>query len=102
MPTIEPHISKYIDSSIVKARKDFNKESNRHMSVLLEKFDNSLAAFREVALKIPTEERIKEIVHEEIRPLDIKLSLCVAEIREHRKELDGHDKRISKLELQAA
>jgi hypothetical protein len=71
------------------------------MSVVLEDFKNSLKAFKEVAPKIPTEERIREIIHEEIHPLDTKLNVCLAEIHEHRKELDRHEERISSLELDA-
>jgi hypothetical protein len=109
MQKIEPHIKKYIDESVNIASKKFGdeirddlfeytEESKRHMSVVLEKFDNSLSAFREVAPKIPTEERIRAIVHEEIHPLDIKLGLCIVEMQEHRKELNGHERRITKLE----
>jgi hypothetical protein len=83
-------------------KKEFLEESKRHMDVVLEKFDNSLAAFKELVPKIPTEERIREIVHEEIQPMNIKLDLCIAEIGLHRRELDGHEKRISTLEWEVA
>ena len=121
MQRIEPHISKYIDSSvdkaISKALKDFNKESKlnartllkefnedskRHMSVLIEQIDERVAEVVRVAKSLPTEERVREIVHEEIKPLRSDIKLCISEIQEHRKELDRHEELITSLELDAA
>jgi chromosome segregation ATPase len=103
VPTIEPHIVEYIDSSVKKARKEFGdeiradlreykEESKRHMSAVLEKFDESLKAFKELIPSIPTEERIREIVHEEIKPLDTKINFCVTEVGRINKKLDEHGK----------
>ena len=81
--------------------KELNENSKRHMSVVLEDFNNSLKVFKEVAPKIPTEERIKEIVREEIEPLRSDVRLCINEIGQINKKLDYHERRIQKLELVA-
>lgn len=128
MPIIEPHIKNYIDE----ARKEFGKESERsnrallkgfneewsrsnrimlkefhedskrHSAALLEEYKESLKAFKEVAPDLPDGERVREIVREEIRPLNNYMRIALAEIRGLRIDSNKHEKRISKLELQVA
>jgi DNA-directed RNA polymerase len=120
MPTIEPHIKNYIDTTVVsleqhlgdrfdkrvdkaieKTKKEFSAEMKRHTSALVEGVNNKAKEIEIVAKKLPSEERIRDIFREEINPLDIKLNICLSEIMEHRKELDRHEDRIESLELEA-
>ena len=115
MPKIEPHISKYIDSSIDKAKKGFSNEVKvsiksaskafgdeirqdlkeftddfkRHNAALLERVDNHMGEFHRVVSSLPTESSVREIFREEIHPFDLKLNLCVSEIGQLNTKMDG-------------
>ena len=113
MKTIDPIVSDYIDQAIERERKIFNadmslhtkkltEENRRHMSALLEGFQHNVDTMIEIAKSKPDREEVREMIRDEvgqiIKPLDTKLSLAIAEIGEHRRELNKHDKRLTKLE----
>jgi len=109
MPTIEPYISKYIDSSIDRAvkiaGKEFSKrnkayleESKRHMSSLVEQIDERVEEIQKVAASLPSEERVREIFQEEIKPFATESKIFRQEIIALRLKSDNHERRITKLE----
>jgi len=86
--TIEPKISKYIDTAIERERKIFSddmrkynkeliEESKRHMGVLKEAFQDEVKIVSEVTQERPTRDEVREIFHEEfeigLRPINAKL-----------------------------
>jgi hypothetical protein len=47
---------------------------------------------------LPSEWRVREIVQEEIKPTNDYMRIALTEIRDLRIDVNGHEKRITKLE----
>lgn len=69
--TIHPKILAYIDEaverSVKKAELSFNKRTEHYMDILLEKYRDDLKVVTEFVTTKPNEDRVREIVQEEIR-----------------------------------
>ncbi|MDE2188495.1 MAG: hypothetical protein KGJ35_02075 [Patescibacteria group bacterium] len=113
MSNIEPHIQKYINRSVDVAEKRFdkkaavyvrqavkeaNRESKRHMEALIEHVDQHMGEFYRVVSSLPTEERVREIFHEQIKPFDIKLNLCISEIGKLNGRVDKLETKVDNLD----
>jgi hypothetical protein len=109
MSKIEPQIKSYIDESIKVASKAFgdeirgdisqySKESKQHMTDLVGHLDDRIKEIERVASSLPSEWRVREIVQEEIKPTNDYMRIALTEIRDLRIDVNGHEKRITKLE----
>ena len=111
MIAIEPHISDYIDLAIERERKIFDANAERHMGMLLERFQDSLRAAteqlltREEARKMIRDEvrnEVRKEVQAEVRPIRTEIAVFKDELVKLRKTSGSHDIRITRLERKAA
>lgn len=90
---------------IEKSRAEFKKDMERHTGALIEKYQDDMKILKELSSTKLDRGQVKEVVREELRPIERKLDIVVEEMKEHNREMrslrtksDSHDRRINALE----
>lgn len=71
---------------IKQQNKESLKEIKRHNRALLGSFKESLKGMKEIGAAKPNEERVREIIQGEIKPLQIKVNLIKENVRQLNKK----------------
>jgi len=90
------------DTNIDSKLNIFNVDSERHMGMLLEKFQDRLQIVKEWIKDLPTREEVRTMIQDETNPIRRDLALFKVEIINLRKVSNNHDIRIVRLEQKTA
>ncbi len=90
------------DSNIDTKLNIFNVDSERHMGMLLEEFQDRLQIVKEWIKDLPTREEVRTMIQDETNPIRRDLALFKIEMSNLRKVSNNHDIRIVRLEQNTA
>lgn len=90
------------DSNIDTKLNIFNVDSERHMGMLLEEFQDRLQIVKEWIKDLPTREEVRTMIQDETNPIRRDLALFKIEMSNLRKVSNNHDVRIVRLEQNTA
>lgn len=90
------------DSNIDTKLNIFNVDSERHMGMLLEEFQDRLQIVKEWIKDLPTREEVRTMIQDETNPIRRDLALFKIEMSNLRKVTNNHDVRIVRLEQNTA